>query len=99
MDVQAWSHQSLYFADKLRAAVALETFRVTGNTEQQKLAVSLLEQAKAHWKSLVAVTQPHHQLIPVLQNGRDMFSWAGLKDQVERDLQVAKDYNPTSKGK
>jgi hypothetical protein len=99
MDVQAWSHQSLYFADKLRAAVALETFRVTGNRVKQQEAVTLLEKATVHWANLVSVTQPHHQPVPVLQNGRDLFSWAALKDQVERDLQVAKDYTYEKKGK
>ena len=30
-DARAWAHLSLYFADKLRAAVALQTFRTSGD--------------------------------------------------------------------
>ncbi len=48
-DVRAWSYLSLYFAAKLRAGVALETFYQIGNAGRQKDAVAQLTQAAAHW--------------------------------------------------
>ncbi|MFC1761523.1 hypothetical protein ACFL6U_05550 [Planctomycetota bacterium] len=93
MDVQAWSHQCLYFAEKLRAAVALEQYRVSGDQKKQALSVTCLKDAKKHWQNLVSVTQPHHQPVPGGQVKNVKFSWAHFLDQVERDINVAENYD------
>ena len=42
-------HLGLYFAEKLRAGVALETFRQIKVVQQREMAVKHLEAAAAHW--------------------------------------------------
>ena len=44
MDVQAWCYQGLYFAQKLRAAVALETYRITGDPDKKEEAVAFIKE-------------------------------------------------------
>ncbi|OHB84565.1 MAG: hypothetical protein A2Z38_01055 [Planctomycetes bacterium RBG_19FT_COMBO_48_8] len=94
-DVQAWAGLSLYFADKLRAGVELETFRQTKAGEQKTKAVLLLENAAQHWKEIVEVTQQHYNAIPAVQlsglkqKHKAVFSWKQYSDQVKRDIQIA----------
>jgi hypothetical protein len=94
-DVRAWAHLSLYFAEKLRAGVALETFRKTRAAEKRGEAVSLLKKAAQHWADVMAVTDAHYRAVPAVQlsgSGREskaLFSWRQYQDQTERDIQIA----------
>ncbi|TWU44212.1 hypothetical protein Q31b_17480 [Novipirellula aureliae] len=99
MDVQAWSHQCLYFAEKLRAAVALEQYRADGDKEKQAEAVATLKRAQKHWQNLVAVTKPHHQPVTTIQMRNRIFSWQGLSEEVARDIAVAETYDRTKQRK
>ena len=92
MDVKAWSHQSLYFAKKIRAAVALETFRHTNVIGKKKQAIVLLEDAKLDYKRLVEVTKIHHQPVDMVQMKNMKFEWGVFLDEVDRDITVAKNY-------
>jgi hypothetical protein len=97
-DVEAWSHLGLYFAEKLRAGVALETFRQTGAAAEKEQAIGHLEQALRHWDAVVAATADHYRPTPhvfmedprLVGGLRDGFSWAGLRDQVLRDIELAR---------
>lgn len=94
-DVRTWAYLSLYFADKLRAGVALETFRKTKAIEKRQEAVSLLKKAAEHWAKVVDITSWHYHPIPAVQLSRTerendaVFSWKQYQDQVERDIQIA----------
>jgi len=94
-DIRAWSYLSLYFADKLRAGVALETFRQTKKKEEQSKAVSLLKKASSHWGRLVEVTKQHYNSVPAVQLSRSeqgndaVFSWEQYRDQAMRDIRIA----------
>jgi hypothetical protein len=94
-DAQTWAYLSLYFADKLRAGVALETFRKTKAGEQKTKAISLLENAAQHWKKIIEVTQQHYKPVPAVQLSRlkekhkAVFSWEQYNEQVQRDIQIA----------
>lgn len=95
-DVEAWAYLSLYFADKLRAGVALETYRKTKVKKEQKKAVAFLEDAARHWNALIAVTKQHYNAVPAVQLSRTSqghkatFSWEKYRDQVKRDIQLAR---------
>ena len=95
-DVEAWAYLSLYFADKLRAGVALETYRKTKVKKEQKKAVALLEDAARHWNDIITVTKQHYNAVPAVQLSRTsqrhkaIFSWEKYRDQVKRDIQIAK---------
>lgn len=94
-DVRTWAHLSLYFADKLRAGVALETFRKTKTAEKREQAISLLKKAARHWADVVALTDAHYRAVPAVQLSRSaegneaMFSWRHYQEQADRDIEIA----------
>ncbi len=99
-DLETWAYLSRYFADKLRAGVALHTFQLSGDKKQQQKAVNLLTHCVAHWKKISKITSSHYQEVPYLegyQSGSNAykdaryFSWAKYLPQVQRDVELAKD--------
>ncbi|WP_435319244.1 hypothetical protein [Haloarchaeobius sp. TZWSO28] len=95
-DVEAWGHLSRYFAAKLRGAVALETFRATGDETQRGRAVDHLRTARDHWDGVAAVTARHYREIPYATEWErgNTFSWTKYRDQVERDVRIAATAEP-----
>lgn len=89
-DVRAWAHLSLYFAEKLRAGVALEMFRTRKDVAQQQQAIARLEAAARHWDDLVKVTEPIYQEMPLVHLDKWTFHWAKLRDQVQKDIELAR---------
>jgi hypothetical protein len=89
-DVKAWAHLSLYFADKLRAGVALEAFRREKDPKEKGKAIAFLERAAGHWDALVEVTRPLYPEVPLVHIEGRKFSWAAFRDQVARDLEIAR---------
>jgi hypothetical protein len=87
-DLEAWANLSLYFAAKLRAGVALETFRSNGASSEKEKAISLLENAAMQWAGVIAATQKHYVETPHV-SGKS-FSWEKYRDQAERDIEIAK---------
>ncbi|CAN5133644.1 hypothetical protein BH20BAC1_BH20BAC1_07440 [soil metagenome] len=105
-DLETWAYLSLYFSDKLRAGVALQQYRVTGNALHQKTAVSLLKNCLSYWKKLSAITAAHYKEVPYidgykspLSGSRDAeyFSWQKLTRQAERDILLAQESFPLVK--
>jgi len=90
-DLETWAYLSAYFADKLRAGVALQTFRTSGDKSQQQKATQLLMQCRTHWTKVSEITRGHYQEVPYIDDGSDAstFSWAKFLPQVERDISVA----------
>lgn len=77
-DVQAWAHLGLYFAKKLRAAVAV-------NQKKKADAVRYLTDAQRHWCDLVAVTQGHIQASHLAITGKH-FHWADYQKNVDDEV-------------
>lgn len=93
-DAATWSHLGLYFADKLRAGVALQTFYKTGELAKKQQAVTLLQKCNDHWQQVVVLTRDRYQPVPhvATQNygpGFSTFSWEALYPQVQRDVNIA----------
>jgi hypothetical protein len=94
-DVATWSYLGLYLADKLRAGVALESYRKTGNATQKQQAIQFLEKCLAHWDQVVAYTKDRYLPTPHVSTQRygeeyKEFSWQLLRPQVVRDIEIAK---------
>ncbi len=87
-DVEAWGAYGNYFAEKLRAGVALATARAKQDPKQQAAAIAALERALVHWRRLAELGGKFNRL-PVLSSAREPFSWAALTPAVERDLALA----------
>jgi hypothetical protein len=97
-DAATWSHLGLYFADKLRAGVALQTYYKTGVESQKEKAVSLLEKCNVHWQQVVLLTKDRYLPVPhvATQNyGPEFstFSWEALYPQVLNDVKIASEAN------
>jgi hypothetical protein len=99
-DLETWAYLSLYFADKLRAGVALHTFRLSGDKSQQQTAVKLLTHCQEHWQKLSKITASHYQEVPYIEGYRSggngykdalRFSWTKYLPQVARDIELAKE--------
>jgi len=97
-DVQAWSHLGLHLAEKLRGAVALQQYRLSGDAALQQAALAHLERALGHWDELVKITRPLYRDMPLTHynhnffdaNPDNLFHWARIRDEVAKDLEVAR---------
>lgn len=94
-DLRTWAHLSLYFAEKLRAAVELETYRMTGMNRWKK-AVEHLEQAADHWNTICDITNEHYQEVPYATDHwpGQTFSWEAYRDEVFRDIAIVRNARP-----
>jgi hypothetical protein len=90
-DLETWAYLSAYFADKLRAGVALQTFRTSGDKTQQQRAIQFLTHCHALWKRVIEITSRHYQEVPYIDDDSDArtFSWSKYLPQVQRDITVA----------
>ncbi len=103
LDVETWAYLSLYFAEKLRAGVALETFRQTGDEDKKTLAIAHLEKAVEHWDDVIIVTEERYRPISHVysemyrwrekskRHGEGIFHWKLYKEDVMHDIQLAQD--------
>jgi hypothetical protein len=106
-DVQAWAYLGVHLAEKLRGAVALATFRVTGNPEFKQQAIGHLQQALAYWTQLSANTRPLYRDMKLTHyngnsfdaNPDNLFHWDRIRDEVARDVEVAAAAKPSAAGK
>lgn len=100
-DIKAWAYLGFYFAEKLRAAIALQTFRVQGGEDQKKLAISYLGKALNYWDQLIETTDPLYNSMPLVhfseqdgkpwqENDHLRFHWKNLRTDVERDIVTAR---------
>ena len=88
-DIEAWIAYGNYFAEKLRAGVALATARAKNDTQKQAAAISALERALSHWKRLAELGEKYNRL-PVPSNSKEPFSWKSLIPAVERDIEISR---------
>jgi len=88
-DLDAWGAFARYFAEKLRAGVALAQARATGNVALQQSAVAALDRAQGHWRRLSELGARFNQL-PAPSNSKEPFSWASLQPAVARDIELAR---------
>lgn len=100
-DVKAWANMGLHFAEKLKGAVALQTYRTKGGEENKEAAVRHLEKALKYWDEVVHITQPLYNDMPLVhyseQNGvrseenkHLTFHWEKLRPDAAKDVETAR---------
>lgn len=100
-DVKIWAKLGLYFAEKLRGAVALQTYRTNGNELDKQAAVKHLGNALHFWDEVVTITRPIYNDMPLVhfseqsgntpaQNDKLRFHWQLLRPDVAKDVDLAK---------
>ncbi|MEO5581655.1 MAG: hypothetical protein ABIR66_03110, partial [Saprospiraceae bacterium] len=93
-EIATWSYLGLYFADKLRAGVTLQTFYRSGKESSRLKAVIELKKALKHWDQVIAYTKDRylptpHVALAKYKESFPLFSWQRLRDQVVRDIDIA----------
>jgi hypothetical protein len=97
-DVKTWANLGLHLAEKLRGAVALQTYRHEGGEKNKRDAVNHLERALGYWDEVVKITRPIYRDMPLTHynnnsrdaNGDNLFHWARIRDEVARDIDIAR---------
>src|SRR5690606_10976060 len=100
-DIITWSYMGLYLAEKIKAGIALETFRQDGDSEKQQLAIKHLEEGLTYWDNIIDITRPIYNDMPLVhyseqdgktwqENDHLRFHWALLRDNVLKDIEMAK---------
>ena len=100
-DIKAWANIGLHFAQKIRAGIALQTYRVKGGEENKQTAVKHLENALRYWDVVISITRPIYNDMPLThyseQNGVRskenqylLFHWEKLRPDLLKDIEVAK---------
>jgi hypothetical protein len=100
-DVKAWANLGLHFAEKLKGAVALQTYRLQGGQQNKQQAIQHLEKALHFWDAVIAITRPIYHDMPLVhyseqdgkpwqQNDHLRFHWEKIRADVARDVEIAK---------
>ena len=100
-DIRVWANLGLYFAQKLKGAVALQKFRLKGNAADKEAAEKHLQNALLYWDVVVNITDPIYLEMPLThfseQNGNRSrihdslrFHWKLLRPEVAKDIETAK---------
>jgi glycosyl hydrolase family 20 len=101
-DIRAWSYLGLHLAEKIRGAVALQTFRTRGGEANKEKAIKYLQSALAYWDSLINITRRLYRDMPLVhlsqQGGKESkenfyltFHWEKLRPDVARDVEIAEE--------
>jgi hypothetical protein len=100
-DIKAWANLGLHFAEKLKGAIALQTYRVKGGKENQQKAIKHLQQALNYWDVVISITRPIYNDMPLVhyseENGKHWkendhlrFHWHRLREDVAKDVEIAR---------
>ncbi len=75
-DVKTWANLGLFFAEKIKGAVALETYRLNGGEEYKQNSVKHLENALHFWDEIINITSPIYKDMPLVHySEQDGKSW------------------------
>ncbi len=97
-DIKTWANLGLHLAEKLRGAVALQTYRKSGGAKNKQAAVKHLQNALEYWDEVVRITRPIYEDMPLTHynhnfftaNEDNLFHWALIRDEVAQDVEIAK---------
>jgi hypothetical protein len=100
-DVEAWAYMGLHFAEKIKGAIALLTYRLKGGEENKQNAIKHLQNALRFWDDIVRITRPIYNDMPLVhyseQNGirseenkHLTFHWEKLRPDVAKDVETAR---------
>ncbi|WP_090609415.1 hypothetical protein [Parapedobacter koreensis] len=101
-DIKIWANLGLYFAQKLRGAVALQTYRLLGGEQHKQQAIGHLKKALGYWDEVVGQARPLYRDMPLaayayphegVRNAtgdKSRFHWERLRPDVERDIEIAR---------
>jgi hypothetical protein len=97
-DVRTWANLGLHLAEKLKGAMALQTYRLEGGEENKLAAVEHLQRALGYWDEVIKITRPIYRDMPLTHynhnsfaaNDENLFHWALIRDEVAKDVEIAR---------
>ena len=100
-DVKTWANLGLHFAEKLKGAVALQTYRIKGGDKNKQDAIQHLQKALYYWDEVIAITRPIYNDMPLVhyseqdgkpwqENDHLRFHWERIRPKVAQDVEIAK---------
>jgi hypothetical protein len=97
-DLETWCHLGFYFSEKLRAGVALESYRNSGKGELKENTVDHLQNCVSHWEDVIRLTSDRYQPMPYVSMGHHdqkwpdfkAFHWELFRNEVQADLDYVK---------
>jgi hypothetical protein len=97
-DVKTWANLGLHLAEKLKGAVALHSYRLTGDEEKKEETIGHLQKALGYWDEVIRITRPiyrdmrltHYNNNSFEANENNLFHWALVRDEVARDVEIAR---------
>lgn len=87
-DLVALGYLAEYYSHKIKGAVYLSMFRLSGDEKNKTAAVSELEQGVISWKNYAKTATTFYK--PQLLARTQMLDWDALKPFVEEDVNIAK---------
>lgn len=98
-DIKAWAHLGLHFSEKIKAGVAVQTYRTKGGEENKQAALQHATAALQHWDELIRLTRPLYNDMPLVhlseQDGKPWkgnykltFHWEKLRGDVMKDIEA-----------
>lgn len=86
-DIKAQAYLGLFYASKIRGAVALAQFRKSGDKNQQLLAVGHLEESLKQWINYANALDAQYNKMVICFNG--LFDWHAVTEDVRNDISIA----------
>ncbi len=101
-DVKTWANLGLHLAEKLKGALALTEYRLTGAEEKKSEAIDYLQRALGYWDEVIRITRPIYRDMPLTHYNNNffdaspdnLFHWALIRDQVANDVAIARTAAP-----
>ena len=72
-DIKIWANLGLHLAEKLKGAVALQTYRLAGDEEYKKQAVAHLKRALEYWDEVVKISRPLYRNMRLTHYNHNFF--------------------------
>jgi hypothetical protein len=105
-DLETWCYLGFYFAEKIDAGVALQSYRLSGKKADRNRSVKHLQECVHHWEEVIRLTQLRYAPMPYVSMGHHeqkwpefiSFHWMDFLDEVEADVAYARE-NPIQEKK
>ncbi|NND35110.1 MAG: hypothetical protein HKN76_21165 [Saprospiraceae bacterium] len=79
-DIETWCHLGFYFADKLRAGVALQTYIFGRQLHEKEDGIILLNKCLQHWENIVRLTKDRYKPMPYVSIDAEHPQWENFKE-------------------
>lgn len=87
-DIEAMAYLGKYYAQKIRGAVYLYSYRSGGSQSDKDASVDHLERALTMWKNYATAATANYR--PQFLSKTRIVDWIALTDDVRRDIEIAK---------